>query len=1255
MAPNEDYPPGYTKLCDTCLINKPPLSFIVNSRSPDGLRYTCKQCEGAWKPTPRLQSQGTPRLQSQGTSYQPYFPPPTQPTHTSYIPYSAYLADTGHPAYPGYPSSAQQPSQPLNPPLQPQGNYPGYPGYPSSAQQPSQPPNPPLKPQGSYPGYPGYSVPLPQLSYSSQPTASSQLLPPENEIPHGSRDLSELSQVLQTSTTGQTGPTGHQSQSTQPLQLPQTSQSSGPPQVPHTSQVPQPPQPSSTGQITQSAPHTPHSPSAQSAPPLRTGPRLCRRCRKRKMSDKFEMAKQICLACAGNATRLLQQGKVLCIGACRQEKPLSDFVKSKLDATGYRPHCKQCSKDRWVGTIGNELFSDLNTAGISLVTDDNEDDQDQDDVGQQSLSIIERYFPSLLSGPVKIDKRYTRGCNYWELTKAEIAEKCAIKSVVAITKDALIHIAQREEAARGLLPIPRALHSRYHYMGHSALFTLAESRGWNAFSRAEQSRLSKEFEEDRLLATGTDGDLGMLDVDDLQTVGSTLAGAVDDEYEDERTRMIRWLLSQDHGSNEEFWEVMGDAARSTAASILVDDLTLSLGFKPKHRQAYQLCRPVHHNPSQLRQVRLGEVVGITGTQTALNSLYYLLHDGRIVPQPTSSRGLLCGVLALERSFEFMQRRLYTVNTSLWSDAPPRITYVEMMHLLFSDWDPTRQYRRGDTATPTPAYDAYIRQQYGSLLTEGNDVLFNDTYTELTQVMDLDAMQLQAILTLLYSNGNNPHVPMHYQLGVVRSGYWRQAKGIEQPVSAYARFVNDPDPDLGQTQPRQVALWIHNRTALGLGEYNHFEGMDDSAGEGYYDVLSWAMRVDADEYKGPGRGVQAINENLADETVDEVDKRITHNAGRSQKKVNEQIRQGCIPCREKNRACTGIVWQSPCPECEAAELYDDNTSGCTWDDHFRPKEFFASAATPEVREQYFERWNMPHTAAPNPYLAVIDPIPDNQHFLTISLARSSSTRAPAAMAVIAIAQQATLHHYDNMLNAGPNANIQVVHFPEGVRPTAPNGGYLQMRRARFAIARHGARAVPTTTGNLNNPVVIRLVGLFHEVFGYQQPVQANRPHEIHMLLNGFAGLSVGIPAWGSRLWWDGFFAWVRRLDALNNTDLAKRIFIVVLIEPHVVDGAAAHSLEHPNRTARFPRHRGKHLHKKLLADLIDRLEVNRAVANGIAPPPHPAWTVQEAHDLDLVLRAMRDEASWRQAQLDGTTAPTDGEFNSRNQGRNAGMQ
>ncbi|OQO04035.1 hypothetical protein B0A48_10678 [Cryoendolithus antarcticus] len=177
----------------------------------------------------------------------------------------------------------------------------------------------------------------------------------------------------------------------------------------------------------------------------------------------------------------------------------------------------------------------------------------------------------------------------------------------------------------------------------------------------------------------------------------------------------------------------------------------------------------------------------------------------------------------------------------------------------------------------------------------------------------------------------------------------------------------------------------------------------------------------------------------------------------------------------------------------------------------------------------------------------------------------------------------------MLNASPNANIQVVQFSEGIRPTDPAGGYLQMRRARFAIARHGCRAVPTTTGNLHNPIIAQLVGLFHEVFEYQQPVPVNHPHEIQMLLNGFSILSVGILAWGTQ----------------NGTNHAKRIFVIVLVEPHVVDGAAAYVLEHPNRTARFPRHRSKHLDKKGLADLIDRLEFNRATALGIAPPPHPA--------------------------------------------------
>nr|OQO18707.1 hypothetical protein B0A51_13096 [Rachicladosporium sp. CCFEE 5018] len=377
----------------------------------------------------------------------------------------------------------------------------------------------------------------------------------------------------------------------------------------------------------------------------------------------------------------------------------------------------------------------MGTAGISIATDDDDDDDDDDeqdnvDFQQPSLSDRQRFFPGLYSARASVDKRYTRGRNYWDLTKAEIL------------------------ARRGWAAVRTAEQSRLR-----AEFDedrLLANRGYTAFKEAEQARLVAESGEVTLRTTDSDGDAGMLDVDDARleldtaaldlderlaggneavpghTTASTInprpAASREDEYEKLRDRVVRFLLTQDHGSEEGFWQVMDEETQSTVASILVDDLSLSLGFKHNHRKAYERCHPNHDKPAHLWQMRLGQFVGITGTQTALDSLYYLLHDGRT--------------------------------------------------LLFSDWDPDRHYYSGDTATPTLAYDAYIRQQYRSLLTAGDDIFFNDMYAELTQVMDLDAMQLQAILILLYNNGNNPDVPVHYQLGVVRSGYWRRVAGQE---------------------------------------------------------------------------------------------------------------------------------------------------------------------------------------------------------------------------------------------------------------------------------------------------------------------------------------------------------------------------------------------------------------------------------------------------------------------------------------------
>ncbi|OQO10042.1 hypothetical protein B0A48_04398 [Cryoendolithus antarcticus] len=974
-----------------------------------------------------------------------------------------------------------------------------------------------------------------------------------------------------------------------------------------------------------------------------------------------------------------------CRGPCGLTKPVGDFH-------GYRKRCKDCEKSRITERDMSTLTGDMDATGGDTAEADDESEEEDTLSSNPRLAELQRVYRNLFRRPTTVDRRYTRGADYWVLSKEEILSRYTDLQNTLATRPRLIRALQRDEAARGYLPIPRSLHSPYHYLEKQALVDLARRRGWTAFENAEESRLASERDEDRALATEDgDGDTDMLDVHDtmvpaggpppgrisvsaidprpldprLRSSNNSLRSPATTLDEDDmnkklRGRRVRFLLQQDHSSEVDFWETMDDASQQALAAVLVDDLTVGLGLKPRTREAYERCSSTLNQASQLRRVRIGGVVGITGTQTAFDSLYHLLHQGQIVPQATSSRGLLCGVYALERSLRFMQQRLYRNNPGLWQVdpsirfiQPPPVRYTDMMNVLFSDWDPLRQYNDGDTATPTPAYDAYIRQQYSSLLATGVDaVLFNDAYIEMTRVTNLDAFQLQAILTLLHNGGNNPDMPMHYQLGVIRSGYWRDVPGTapaqEEAVPAHVRFINNFDSN----HARQAALFVHNRVALGDG-YSHFEGMDDSGGSGYYDVLSWGMRVNADEHYVPGR---AGNEDLDEASKTDNDRRLAKNERVRTKAAAKREHTGCIPCREQNRQCTGDVWQVPCPQCQDTELYDDGDApNCTWDDHLRPMQFIPSNATPQQREVMMQRWNTPFN--PDNIIAgfvAVDPVPAVRHFLVIALARTSSARDPATMAAIAADQQITLHHYDNMLNAGPNANIQVVHFPVGQRPTDENGGYLHMRKARFTIARHGTRAVPTTAGNVNNPAVIRLVALFHEVFAYQQPVPANHPYEIHMLLNGFAGLSVGIPAWGSLVPWEGFYAWVSDLDIQNHTALAERIFIVVLAEPHVVDGVLPHSLEFPNRTARWPRHRGKHMHKRRLVDLLTRNEDLRAAALGYAPLPQ-RWPAADEHDLDVILEAMFNEARYRSGQLDALTAPSVQDVAARNTGRNAPLR
>ena len=289
---------------------------------------------------------------------------------------------------------------------------------------------------------------------------------------------------------------------------------------------------------------------------------------------------------------------------------------------------------------------------------------------------------------------------------------------------------------------------------------------------------------------------------------------------------------------------------------------------------------------------------------------------------------------------------------------------------------------------------------------------------------------------------------------------------------------------------------------------------------------------------------------------------------------------------------------------------------------------------------------------------LDDEPDGDYFLCIFTARMSSHLGAVVLFQIMHDLITTQNNYDNLLS-GPLMN----NVPEGQRPGLANHA---MRAYRQALARHGGRKIPIRLGNLDDPFLITFVQIMQHV---ARPNNPNIPIEIHLVNMGLAGFGVDITAYGDRN--SGFFKYFLDQDAANGTNIADRIYIVTIVEPHVVDGVGAHALDHPNASQHWQGHRNKYLVKHKLADLIDRwaycvpiwVQNSRNIAWNQAHPnlaPLPlaqplVWPQPDSTRLDPYLNALFYEMSWRFAWLDATTNPSDAMVQSRNVDRNHPMQ
>ncbi|KAK6435349.1 hypothetical protein LTR95_008464 [Oleoguttula sp. CCFEE 5521] len=762
----------------------------------------------------------------------------------------------------------------------------------------------------------------------------------------------------------------------------------------------------------------------------------------------------------------------------------------------------------------------------------------------------------------------------------------------------------------------------YWHMGSDHLYTLRTGRNL------------------RGAGTRKDINLQLLQLADAEQV--ELAPENDDNPDldttDLRESMIAHCLLYDAQENISYWATMDETSRQALIDILLDDLTTTLGLREQGIRAHKLRnRTLFGEPiGALRSVQVGGLTGITGTDSALEALDAQVRNHRVSPNPTSSLGWLCGVRALSDSLHDFRRRDARLNNR---GPPSQITHEEMMRLLFQNWDAEQQYEAGQQVTPTPEYENFIRRTYYDSVGAENFPLLRN---EMLAMNNLDADQLQAVLTLLYENRTLRH---HYQLGVIASAHVREASGERpaQEVAPWVRFVNDfvPNENAAGGNQRPI-LFVHNNIAFGGGIYNHFEGMVES---GDIDsIYGWGMYIGGAEEIAATRLYNAAFMGLqAEETAEEKATRLRLNVNDIARKQARKARQACAPCRKRDQKCTGDAKAgSPCPECTEVGTVDD----CEWPNVTINPGFIEGVPTEESLRR-FDNPLRPENFVANQW--AVDPPTDEEHFISIFVNRASSHPGAAGINTIALDQQQTMVRYNNMLNGGL-AN-PIGNHPEGTRPL---GVGSVMRKARFVFARHGARAVPTAVGNVQDPAVLRMVGLIDELFGKLVP-NHNPPAEIQFVLGGLAGYSVGVMHWGSRT--GGFFHYVSTLDP----QLADRIFIVVLAEPPVVDGVAATSLQGVTGVTvpGWQFHGNKFLHKVKLADLVDRYEHRQATALALAfnlapPPPLPHIQAHALPNLDMVIDAMGDEEDWRSGRLDAMTVPADVIVYQRNNNRNAPM-
>jgi hypothetical protein len=278
------------------------------------------------------------------------------------------------------------------------------------------------------------------------------------------------------------------------------------------------------------------------------------------------------------------------------------------------------------------------------------------------------------------------------------------------TKLAMVRWQQLRDAHRGLLPQldPEAI-SKHHIKTLKALRTFSEAKKVKGPGRLSYLNKHQILEK--------------------------LAGAQVEDYD------FLELASEDN-----------EAQRS----VLLTNLAKSLGFANFSAFASLLKSTL----TATTVLNTTPTRGIVGDEMALSNLQEAINNEFFPVDNTGSR-LLCGPLALADSLHANREALARANGF---PVPLRISADSMMNTLFTNHVPLGNPSAENlVGIPTPEYEEYIRATGQRFLDDNDEFAFNDHWTMMTAMENLNFQQLQAIVELLYRSGQ---IEFPFAIGVV---------------------------------------------------------------------------------------------------------------------------------------------------------------------------------------------------------------------------------------------------------------------------------------------------------------------------------------------------------------------------------------------------------------------------------------------------------------------------------------------------------